>query len=135
MEPLAIIVALLAATTIVVRGALVVAPQTTLALYRRGIATARRVRILGLILAAYAAPLVALARAARSQHGGFAIGLEMLGWALAAGAAWLLIFPDAYRRLADSILDAVSEPAVLRITGMFGVAFGAALAWIAFAVL
>ncbi len=135
MEPIALVTALFAILVLLARGPLVVAPTATLAVYRRLISTAGRLRILGGGLALLAAPLIVTARHARADHGGFAMGIEGLGWLLAAAAVWLVVTPRLYQRLAYSILDAVSDPALLRAGGTLGVALGLGLLWVAFFVL
>ena len=135
MEPIALAILVFAVLLIATRGPLVFAPATTLAVYRRCIATPRRVRALGAVAAVFAALLILTGQAAHEEHGGLALGLEGLGWVLAGSAAWLAIHPPGYQRLVESILDAISDPAVLRIIGVISIAVGLALVGLALTVL
>ncbi len=135
MEPIALAILAFAVLIIATRGPLVFAPTTTLAVYRRCIATPGRIRALGAVAAVFAAALILTGQAAREAHGDLALGVEGLGWVSAATAAWLAIHPLGYQRLVESILDAISDPAVLRIIGLIGIAVGLALGWFALSVL
>ncbi len=135
MEPIALAILAVAVLIIAARGPFVFAPAPTLAVYRRCIATPGRIRALGAVAAVFAAALILTGRAAHEAHGDLALGVEGLGWVSAATAAWLAIHPLGYQRLVESILDAISDPAVLRIMGLFGVAVGLALGWFALSVL
>jgi len=137
MEPVAIVVAYLAAVYIVLRGPLLVAPEAAVVLERRLMyATARRLRIVGgLILVLYGAPLIVTARQARTAQGDIALWIEAFGWFVAAVAIGIIAAPGPWKRFFESFWDAVSDPPVLRVLGALGVAFGLFLGWVAFFVL
>ena len=137
MEPIAIVVAYLAAVYIVLRGPLLVAPEAAVVLERRLMyATVLRLRIVGgLILVLYAAPLIVTARQARTAQGDIALWIETFGWFVAAAAIWIIAAPGPWKRFFESFWDAVSDPPVLRALGALGVAFGLFLGWVAFFVL
>lgn len=124
MSSLGVVTALLGVLIILARFPLIVAPDATLRLYRRLIATPTGVRGLGLLLA-----VVAVALIAASSGGGrlFAQLMGALGWLLAALSGFLLIFPTVYQRLASSILSGISDPLTLRAIGALGVGIGAGL--------
>jgi cytochrome bd-type quinol oxidase subunit 2 len=132
VEPIAVVTALLAVLILAVRGPLVIAPTATLNVYRRWISTPGRIRLMAGVLALLAVPLIVTGRPARVEHGGIAMGIEGLGWFMAAVAAWLLATPRLYQRLAYTIFDAISDPAALRAMGVFAVAIGLGLGWLAF---
>ena len=135
MEPLAIATAIVAALIIASRGPLIIAPTATLDAYRRGLSTPRRIRLIGGLAASLAVALIVTAGQAQAQHGGIAAGMAGLGWLMMGAAAWLVLAPQHYRRVAFALLDAVSDPTVLRLLGLFAVAIGLGLGWIAFFVL
>jgi hypothetical protein len=135
MEPIAIVTALVAALYIFGRGPLVVAPTATVAFYRRMIATPKRIRITGVLFILLAAALIVTARQARAAQGDITFLVEGLGWATVAAAVWLITAPGPFQRLTNGFWDAVSTPGVQRAIGVFNVAIGLGLGWVAFFVL
>ena len=137
MEPIAIVMAYLAAFYIVLRGPLLIAPEAAVIFERRVMyATARRLRIFGgLMLVLYAAPLIVTAHQARADQGDIALWIEAFGWFVAAGLVWVIAAPGPWKRFLELFWDAVSDPPVLRALGALGVAFGLFLGWVAFFVL
>ena len=136
MEPIAIVVAFLAALYILGRGPLVVAPVATVALYRRQLSTPGRVRALGvLLLVLVAAPLIITARQAPVELRNITIWFEGAGWFTAAAMIWVIAFPGLWHRLMFSFWDAVSDPDLRRAIGVLNIAIGLGLGWVAFFVL
>lgn len=134
MEPIAIVMAYLAAFYIVLRGPLLIAPEAAVIFERRVMyATARRLRIFGgLMLVLYAAPLIVTARQAQ---GDVALWIEAFGWFVAASMVWLIAVPGPWKRFLEFFWAAVSDPPLLRAMGALSVAFGIFLGWVAFFVL
>ena len=136
MEPLAIVMAYLAAFYIVLRGPLLVAPKAGVAFERRLMyATTGRMRIFGGLMLVLYAPLIVTARQAHTTQGDITLWIEGFGWFVAAFAVWFIAAPGRWKRFFDSFWDAVSDPPVLRAFGALGVAFGLFLGWVAFFVL
>ena len=134
MEPVAIVTAFVGALYVVGRGPLVVAPDATVAFYRRWILSPPgRLRwVGGLMLVLVAAPLVVTARQARADLGDITILIEGFGWLAAAVALWVLAAPRPWHRVMMSFWDAASDPGLRRVIGAINVAFGLFLAWVAF---
>jgi len=131
MTGLAGVTILLGVLVILVRGPLAVAPDATLRAYRELLATDARVRIMGGCLAALAAAMITLARGSELVEARI---VAALGWCMAAVAVFfLLLFPAAYRRLAESLLEAASQ--ALRPLGAIGVGIGALLIWLGLSML
>ncbi|MBW2244881.1 MAG: hypothetical protein JRH01_23110 [Deltaproteobacteria bacterium] len=135
MEPLAIATAIVALLIIASRGPLIFAPTATLNVYRRWLSTPGRIRLVGSLAALLAVPLIVTGREAQTQHGGIAIGIEGLGWLMMGAALWLVLAPQHYLRIVYAVFDAVSDPTLLRVVGVFAVAIGLGLGWVAFFVL
>jgi drug/metabolite transporter (DMT)-like permease len=122
---------------IALRGPLIFAPEATTHFYRMLLATHTRVRSVGVVIGALG---VALIVTFQEPQGALPWVLAGLGWLLAAGAVFLLTLPSLYKRLADSVFDAVEDgrtvdPALVRGAGVLSVIVGALLiywgAWIA----
>ncbi|MCP3985380.1 MAG: hypothetical protein GY723_13405 [bacterium] len=135
MEPLAVVTLIVAVLIIMVRGPLIIAPAATLNAYRRWISTTSRIRLIGGLMVLLTPHLIWTGREGHAQHGGIAMGIEGLGWFLAAIALWLIIAPGHYQRLAYAMLGAFLDPTVARAIGVFAVAIGLGLGWIALFVL
>ncbi len=137
MDPLAVVTAILAALHVVYGVPPIVAPSAAVVLERRLFySTPARLRMVGvLLLVPVALPLIATARDARAAHGEVSLWLEGLGWFAAAASVWTIAAPGLWQRLAVSFWDAVDEPALRRAVGVFSVAFGVFLGWIALFVL
>ncbi len=135
MEPLAIATALVALLIIASRGPLIVAPTATMDVYRRLLSTLGRIRLLGGLAALLSVSLIVAGGEAQTQHDAVAAGIVGLGWLMIGAAFWLILAPRHYRRVVYGLFDAVSDPTVLRVVGVFAVAIGLGLGWIAFFVL
>ena len=109
------------------RGPLLVAPTATLRWFEGVIATNGRIRVLGvgvLILG------TVMAWAGASEHGGLAMSLSVVGWAIVGiSTLALLLFPAAYRSIAEAVLptDADEDLAGWRFLGLLGVIIGGLL--------
>ena len=114
--------------TVVIRAPLLIAPQTTLRVFRRLIRTPARVRAFGLGLLLCG---VALGLAVRAEPGFAARGLEWFGWIAFAGAGLgLVAFPRSAQRFVESILHAVSDSGILRALGALSVGVGLLLIYL-----
>ena len=132
MEPIAIVTVILAALYIVGRGPLVFAPEATVEVYRRMLATNVRTRVFGSFLALLAAALIVTARMGRAEHGGITILIEFMGWLTAAAAGFVLVAPGTLSRLLMGFWDSVESHAARRAFGALNIAFGVGLGWVAF---
>ncbi|MCP5058391.1 MAG: hypothetical protein GY937_16940 [bacterium] len=135
MEPLAIVTAIVAVLIIASRGPLIFAPTATLDTYRRWLSTLGRIRLIGAVAAVLAVALLVTGGKADAEHSGIAAGIVGLGWLMMGAAFWLVLAPRHYRRVVYGLFDAVSDPTVLRVVGVFAVSIGLGLGWIAFFVL
>jgi uncharacterized protein YjeT (DUF2065 family) len=135
MEPIAILVAFIGLLFMLGRGPMLFAPTATVDFYRRLISKTELIRRLGILILLLAVLVIATGRQAEAEHAGIAGAVEVFGWILAGVAIWLMASPKTYQRLALSIIDAISDPAVLRVIGALSIAIGLALVWTAFAVL
>ena len=122
---------------IVGRGPLVIAPEATVAFYRRVFfSSPERIRIFGgSMLVLVAVPLIATARWTPADEHGATVLIEILGWLAAAAVVWCTAAPASLQRMANAFWDAVSEPTLRRAIGVLNVAFGLFLGWVAFFVL
>lgn len=127
MSSLAIACVVLGVFAIVFRGPLIVAPERTLEFYRRVIMSGPGLLTFGVILGAAGVWLIAVGWRAESTAAGITLGL---GGLLVVGAVVLLILPGFYRRMAESVLDSVADPTVLRVFGVLGVAIGVGLIYL-----
>jgi hypothetical protein len=135
MEPISIVTAFVAALYIVGRGPLVIAPATTVSVYRRLFATPGRTRIFGVLIALLAAALILSARQARIAQGGITILIEGFGWYAAAVGIWVTAAPRPWRRVLYSFWDGISDqPTLLRALGAFNICIGIVFGLLAYAV-
>lgn len=134
MEPLAVSLAVLAALVLVARGLLLFAPAATVRTWLRIVRSPTALRGFALLLGGLGTLVITTARPAHDAHGWIAVVAEGIGWAMLAVAAWLLAWPEGYRRVAETFLDAMDDEATLRAIGVIGVAVGLGIAWLAFAV-
>ena len=132
MESLASLTLLLAVLIIVSRGALLVAPQATVRAFRRLLEYPSRLRLMGLLFALLGVGFVQSAPQAALHQPTASTALTVVGWGILVAAAWLVLWPRGYQRLAEPVLDAVSDSSVLRVLGGLGVLFGLGVAWLAF---
>ncbi len=135
MDPLAIACVALGLLVILSRAPLVVAPGATLRSYRKLLASTARTRTLGVLVLALGMAVVIPAWGVERT---LVRVLEVLGWLLCFGGALLLVFPAAFRLLADNLLRAASEAvdeAFLRVVGLIAVAVGAALIYVGLRIL
>jgi uncharacterized protein YjeT (DUF2065 family) len=131
MIGLATVCIVLGLVIIVSRGPLVLAPDATLRVYRQLLATDARVRILGACIVALAVPMILVAQGSDLTT---AKVVFVMGWGMACvGVLLLLLFPAAYRRFAESILDAMSQ--ALRPVGAIAVGIGVLFIWMGVSVL
>ncbi len=130
---MAVVTAILAALHVLYGVPLIVAPSAAVVLERRlAYSTPARLRmvcVLFLVLACL--PLIATARDARATYGEVTLWLEGLGWLYAAASVWTIAAPGPWQRFAVSFWDAIDEPAARRVVGVFTLAFGVFLGWIA----
>jgi hypothetical protein len=129
MSRVAVVSIVLGVVVVCSRGALLVAPAVTLGWFEALIATDGRIRALG----AFALTLGAtMAWAGTSEYTGLATILRLGGWAIVAfSTPTLVLFPTAYRAIADSVLpsssDSDSDLAGWRLLGLIGVILGGLL--------
>ena len=137
MEPIAIVTAYMGALYIVGRGPLVVAPEATVAFYRRVFfSSPARIRIFGVVmLVLVAVPLIATARWTPGDEHGATVLIEIFGWFAAAAVVWCTAAPASMQWMANVFWDAVSDPTLRRAIGVLNVVFGLFLGWVAFFVL
>jgi uncharacterized protein YjeT (DUF2065 family) len=126
VEPIAVVLAYLAAGYICLGTPMIFAPEAAVAIERRLLyPTSGRVRTLGvLLLLVYATPLIIAARHAQVQPGDLAQWLEGFGWLAAASGLWLVATPGPWKRFMEGFWDAASDPPMLRVIGAFRVGFG-----------
>jgi uncharacterized protein YjeT (DUF2065 family) len=123
MSELAIAATAVGVLILLVRGPLIFAPQATLGIYRRLLESHARIRVMGACVLAAGA---ALALSARGVDQTAAQVLFALGGLMVLIAAFLLLlYPSAYKELADTLLAAVEDSTTLRAIGVFGVGIGA----------
>ena len=132
MEPLACATLALALLVIVSRGALLVAPEAAVRVFRSLIAKPARIRLLGTIFVALGAALALTAPSAADSHPTASAGLVILGWLLLVVSVWLLVWPRGYQFVVEGFLEAFTDMTVLRVVGAMGTVVGLALAWLAF---
>lgn len=131
MTGLAVVSILLGVVIILSRGPLVLAPEGTLRVYRKLLATNSRVRIMGVGITALAVAMILLSRGHELTS---ARVISIMGWCIACVAVFLLLlFPSAYRQLAESLLDATSQ--ALRPVGAIAVGVGVLFIWLGLSVL
>ena len=108
--------------SIVSRGPLIFAPETTKAFYLKLVTSNTRIRIMGLFVAALGTAAI---MAARGSDQTAALIILVLGyfWVFAA-TFFLLIFPSFYKLIAGAFLDAMDN-LILRLLGFFTVLLGA----------
>ena len=116
---------------IVSRGALLVAPEASVAAFRKLLERPSWLRLMGALFFLLGLGFVQTAPAV-PQHPVASPALTALGWALLAASAWLLIWPRGYQLLAEPVIDALGDGSVLRVMGALGVLMGLGLAWLAF---
>ena len=109
------------------RGALLVAPAATLGWFEALIVTDGRIRALGAFVLTLGATM---AWAGSSEYTGLATILRLGGWAIVAfSTPTLVLFPTAYRAIAESVLPSSSDSdlAGWRLLGLIGVILGGLL--------
>jgi hypothetical protein len=108
---------------IISRGPLVIAPGASLNVFMRMIGTNTRTRIFGLCLLPLGALLIWVGNA---EYGDLAAVLMVIGWIIGGGAMVMLIFPQAYMALAESIVpeDVAGDLYGWRVLGAIGVLIG-----------
>ncbi len=130
MAPLAVACVALGLLVIVLRAPLIVAPEATLQAYRKVLASTARTRSVGVVVLTLGLTIAVPAWGSSRTLVGV---LAVLGWLLSFSGALLLVFPSAFRLLADDLLRSMSEAvdeAFLRIIGVIAVAVGAALIYV-----
>ena len=130
MAPLAVACVALGLLVIVLRAPLIVAPEATLQAYRKVLASTARTRSVGVVVLTLGLTIAVPAWGSSRTLVGV---LAVLGWLLSFSGALLLVFPSAFRLLADDLLRSMSEAvdeAFLRIMVVIAVAVGAALIYV-----
>ncbi len=127
MSELAIVTTAVGVLIVLARGPLIVAPQATLGIYRKLLETHARIRIIGACVVALG---VAMAVSAQDVDRTAAEVIFAISVTIALGALLLLVYPSAYKRLADTVLAAVEDPTTLRAIGVLGVGIGASLIYL-----
>lgn len=122
MSALAVVSVVLGAVVIAARAPLLVAPQATVAVYRRLLERNGFARLLGAVFAALGAALIGAGWGSEPTPARIMLAV---GWLLTgSGGLMLAAPPSATRRFVESILGAIDDPAALRILGGIGVAVG-----------
>jgi len=111
------------------RAALLVAPLATLGWFERLIGTNGGIRALGTVALILGTAMV---WAGASEHGGLAMALSVVGWAMVGiSTLALLLFPAAYRAIAEAVLPSDLRTGAdltgWRILGLLGVLIGGLL--------
>lgn len=133
MEPVAIVMALVAALYIVCRGPFAFAPAATADCYRRLYSTTGRIRIFGGLLVLLAVALIVTARQARAAQGDITFFIEGFGWLAAVAALFPITTPGFFQ---GCILLLCSTPdEILRTFGAVNVVIGLGFGFVAFFVL
>ena len=132
MSEIAIVCVVLGVLIIATRGPLIFAPEQTLGVYRRVIQSDAGVRVIGILVGAIGAALVL---AGRGPEASWTAVLLVVAAFLASFAALMLLWPSLFRRLAETMLDIVSDSTVLRAVGVLAVALGAGLIYLGLRVL
>ncbi len=131
MKELAIVSIVLGSVIILSRGPLVLAPDATLRVYRKLLATNTRVRIMGTCMLPLSVAMIVLAQGSELTAAWI---ISVIGWYMALMTVFvLLIFPSAYRQLALSLLEAVSQ--AIRPLGAIGVGIGVLFIWLGLSML
>lgn len=134
MDASSIVCVLIGLLIIVSRGPLIIAPGPTIDFYERLVSTDARVRLVGCVVAAVSAALLAAPPARNAP----AFWFEAFGGLLALVALWLLAWPKGFRRLADGVFsfarDSV-DAAIVRGLGAAAVALGAWLVYVGIKIL
>ena len=128
MNELALVSVVAGAVIIAVRVPFVLAPAGAAAVARRFIASSTGIRVAGVLFAVLG---LAMILSARGSAQGAAWVISILGWFWVLAAVFLLlIFTSFYQRVAVGIMDALDEPALLRLLGVVATLFGAFLVYL-----
>ena len=113
------------------------APSAAIVVERRLLyPTPARLRVIGVsLLALVALPLTLTADDPVAPQGGVARWLAAYAWLSAASLIWPIVAPASCQRFAVSFWEALDDLAVRRLVGLFSVAFGFCLGWLAWSVL
>ncbi len=131
MNSLAAVSVLIGTIIIISRGALLLAPLAMGRIYKRLLATKTRIRFLGLFMGLVGSAAIL---AARGSDQVAALFMQAIGWIMAFGGfVVVMIFADFYKRLADTILEAMDE-LMLRMLGFFSICLGAFFIYLGVAV-
>ena len=108
---------------VVTRAPLVVAPEATVAFYRKLLVNDARIRVLGVVFALIGAWIVL---GASGASGTAAVVISGLGWLVIGVSGGLLVLaPGVYRRIAEWSFENLSD--LLCPLGALGVAIGVVL--------
>ncbi len=129
MTNLAIVSIVIGILAIVLRSPLIFAPDATTDFFKKLIANTTRIRIMGLCLAVLAPTLIVTAWGSDQIA---AKVLLVLGCVWALAVVFLLIFPSAYKLVAEFFID--MDSSILRGIGVLGVIVGAIFIYLGFAV-
>jgi uncharacterized protein YjeT (DUF2065 family) len=123
MSELAIATTAVGVLIVLVRGPLIFAPQATLGVYRKLLETHTRIRVMGgcVVLIGAALALSAQGIDQTAAQVIFAVG----GLIVLFAVFGLLVYPSAYKGLADALLAAMDDSTTLRALGVLGVGIGA----------
>ena len=125
MSQLAIVCIVLGMVFIIVRGPLLVAPTTTLRLYRKLVETDARLRITGVVVASIG--LAMLTSASESGHAA-AVIFWIWGWfLLALSLPFGVLSVALFRWVFEVFLDIMDNSDLPRIVGVLNLGFGALL--------
>lgn len=127
MSELAIVTTAVGVLIVLARGPLIFAPRATLGIYRKLLETHARIRVIGACVVALG---VALAVSAQGVDRTAAEVIFAISGIIALGALLLLVYPSAYKRLADTVLAAVEDSTTLRAFGVLGAGIGALLIYL-----
>jgi len=132
MNELALVSVVAGAVIIAVRVPFVLAPLAAAAFARRFIASSAGIRVAGVLFAVLGLAMILSARGSAERA---AWVISILGWFWVLAAVFLLlIFTSFYQRVAAGIMDALDEPALLRLLGVVATLFGAFLVYLGIAV-
>lgn len=129
MDALSVLCVVAGVLIVASRGPLVFAPEATLRVYERMLATDARVRAVGAFAGALA--VATLTTPAAGPLSRFWLGL--IGAMLLGVTIWLIAAPAHYRRMAHAVFDFArgsTDGAIVRGVGLLAVAIGACLIYV-----
>jgi uncharacterized protein YjeT (DUF2065 family) len=125
---LAMVTTAIGVLIVLIRAPLIFAPQTTLEIYRKLLETHARIRVMGACVVALG---VALAVSSQGVDQTAAQVIFAFSCIIALGAlVGPVVYPSAYKRMADTLLAAVEDSTTLRAFGVLGAGIGALLVYL-----